>query len=105
MATVPIPADNACMSWKFLLKRLARSFRARPATTVENSLIVACVNAYSSAYSWYAYAFLGKWSSGRKMATLAKLMDNIDVTHPLDAGLETALDNLCNGLDIKRYTA
>jgi len=105
MATVPIPADNACMSWKFLLKRLARSFRTRPATTAENNLIVAAVSAYGAAYSWYAYEFFGKWSSGRKMSTLAKLMDNIDVTKPLNAGLETALDNLCNGLDIKRYTA
>ena len=50
MASVPYPTSNSVYDWKFLLKRVARSFRNRLASTAEAALILSAVSAFIADY-------------------------------------------------------
>lgn len=101
MASVPLPIGETQAGYNDMMKRLARNFRARPATSAEEALIDAAVSAFSTDYDHLEWRFFGKWRPSCKLRRLGQIVD--DVKSPLSSSTLTSLQNLFNGLDIYRF--
>jgi hypothetical protein len=104
---VPLPVSNDTASWKFLSRRLARSFRHRAPTAAERLLMGNVFSAFVVAYPQYLYRFfpVSQWPYNGYAYWFNKfshLVGQVD-TH-VSGHLLTDLTNLCNGLDTSRYT-
>jgi hypothetical protein len=105
---VPLPVSNDIASWKFLSRRLARSFRHRAPTAAEMLLMGDVFQEFVWAYPQYLYRFYplppvwpyngyAYWCN-----KFSHIIGQVD-TH-ISGDLLIALTNLCNGLDASRYT-
>ena len=104
---VPLPVSNDTASWKFLARRLARSFRHRAPTAAETSLMGNVFGAFIATYPQYLYRFfpVTQWPPNGYAYwcnRFSRLIGQVD-TH-VSGHLLTDLTTLCNNLDASRYT-
>lgn len=102
-----VPFGTNKTSWKENIDKISKTLRAQldgsnDVTTGEEALIQAAIDAYVAAYPQFEYRFFGKEEFHRKLDVLGMLMD--DIREDIDSSLETALEDLFNGMDIGRFT-
>jgi len=108
---VPVPTSNDVFSWKFLLRRLARSFRHRAPTDGflgEGFMIFMCFVKFTALYPQLLYRFGAVYTwpvngYATWINRLAKLLDQGGATY-ISGNLLTTLTAMCNNLDESRYT-
>lgn len=97
---IPIPTNT--VSWNEMLRRVSRSFRARPASFTENVFINASVAAFRGDYPGISWRFFGKTGSGKLLAKLGQFIDDTGAA-PLAINTQNALETMFNNLDYARY--
>jgi hypothetical protein len=105
---VPVPVSNDVNSWKFLLRRLSRSFKHRTPTVGEMALIAPCLSAFVDAYPQLLYRFmpLASYPPGGYAFWFRKLSQVLAQggATRMTGTLLTKLTDLCSGLNVSRYT-